>query len=537
MKTRDCLLIVLMTALLSVPAGYEPGHFAKMLFATAAVQSAGWAVVLWWLTRRNAWLRLTVVLILFLLFAVETFTYLRFGSRFNPAILTIVLQTTRTEAWEFLRTYVRWWHAGLLLAGLAAVVGLTHMLSPSAPRRYSSRRKPLNRLLRLGAAAGVALLCCLPLLPLPCAMGHNSVSELVASTRFVVSRHGEIDRLMAVNTMAADVEKATEGPAVYLILGESFDRHHSSLYGYSLPTSPRLEAERKGGLLTVFTEVTSPTCATADAMRLLFTLQGCEEPAADDTVRYVLMPAVFRKAGWNVRYLDNQFTRTSGGALDYSCAYFLNPAPISEACFDFRNDRTFAFDDDFVSHYADSLSPRPATLTIVHLKGQHFDAAERYPEREAFFTAADIRRPDLSERQRRQVAEYDNATRYNDRVVAHILDLCRCGDAVAVYLSDHGEQLYDGPHHYFGRTFGAYWEPEVQDHVFRIPLTIWCSPAYAAAHPAVTEAVSQAADLPFCSADLPYLLFHLAGIDSPHHQPARSPLSTSYQPHAIRLGL
>lgn len=47
-------------------------------------------------------------------------------------------------------------------------------------------------------------------------------------------------------------------PETVLILGESYNKHHAALYGYPLPTTPRLSQEEAAGRLYPFTDVVSP---------------------------------------------------------------------------------------------------------------------------------------------------------------------------------------------------------------------------------------------------------------------------------------
>ena len=68
--------------------------------------------------------------------------------------------------------------------------------------------------------------------------------------------------------------------------------------------------------------------------------------------------------------------------------------------------------------------------------GQHVAYRNRFPAEAGYFTADSI--PEYSTSglrrsrdERRIVADYDNAVRYNDRVVGEILDRCRTRDAVA----------------------------------------------------------------------------------------------------------
>ena len=37
-------------------------------------------------------------------------------------------------------------------------------------------------------------------------------------------------------------------PEIVLILGESYNKHHAALYGYPLPTTPRLSQEEAAGI-------------------------------------------------------------------------------------------------------------------------------------------------------------------------------------------------------------------------------------------------------------------------------------------------
>lgn len=498
--------VVVATLLMAIPASYEPRHFAKLLLATACVQSAGYAVIMALLTRKSIGLQRTVLLLLALLFGIETFTFLRFGSRFNPAILGLVLQTTSREAKEFLTTYILHFPTLLyVLTAILAAVGLTFLIKPAT----ADRGRTLLAALLMAIPA-----CLLPLftgcLGLP--MGQNSLNELFNDLRFIQEKHGETELMatMIDHINVTETPDPTEAPVIVLVIGESFDRLHSSLYGYPLKTSPRMEKEQKEGRLTLFTHATTPTPATYEAMRYIFTLQG--EEVTGDSTEYILMPAVFRKAGYHVAYLDNQYTRSSGGSFDYSCSYFLSPTAINDQCFDFRNEKTFAFDGDLVEHYADRLFLQSKSLNIIHLMGQHFDASLRYPDSFSHFTADSIRRNELTRQQRQQVAAYDNATLYNDFVLSAIIEKMKGINAVMVFISDHGEQIYAGPNLYFGRSFGGPSDEETVERVFRIPMFVWTSETFEEKHPDCLQVLREKADAPFSNADTPWLLFSLAGI-------------------------
>ena len=520
-RRSDILWVLVCTLLLCIPAGYEPRHFAKLLFAGAFVQSLFYVLLSWWLTRRSAWGRITVFTIAYLLFIVETFTFVFFESRFDPGILTLILQTNGREVSEFFQTYV--WSAGTLLFLIAVIVVYGLLLWVVRPAKNTVKVWPV-----LASAA----LFILTLLPLPFPIGQNTVNELVMSMSFVREKHGEIALIKQAidNIEVYAYPKKEEAPVIVLVIGESFNRNHSSLYGYGLETSPLMEHERAEGRLTVFTNTYTPTNGTDYAMRYLFTLKGCETDDADSS-QYVLMPAVMKKAHYVVAYFDNQYTRSSGGSLDYSCGYFLNPTYINDHCFDYRNTETKEYDGDFINDCRGQFLTANRSLNIIHLQGQHFNAARRYPVSHGVFNASDIQRSDLSESQRQQVAEYDNATRYNDYVLGMIIDSFRKTDAVIIYLSDHGEQIYDGRNQNFGRAFSSEQDEETLHNVYHIPMMIWCSDGYVSHHIEQYQRIQASAQRKFCSADIPYLLFDLAGVDFNYNRKERSVIDPLFRPH------
>ena len=68
MKRHDIASFLLISILLALPAGYEPGHFAKALFATSFIQSVAYGLVLTLLIRKSIWVRHSVVGFVFILF-------------------------------------------------------------------------------------------------------------------------------------------------------------------------------------------------------------------------------------------------------------------------------------------------------------------------------------------------------------------------------------------------------------------------------------------------------------------------------------
>lgn len=369
----------------------------------------------------------------------------------------------------------------------------------------------------------------LPYMSIPTTMGKNPIIGLYDAIQFVRDSHDDIDLYVS---MIDQIEIFSDScqqdpPVIVLVIGESFNKHRSSLYGYGLPTNPLLSNEKN---LVVFTQAFTPVCYTSAAMRYIFSLKSCNQATADSS-QHVLFPAVFKKASFNIAYFDNQYSRSRGGEADYNCSYFFSPKYINDHCFDFRNETLAEYDGEFISIYKSQFLRKEKSLNIVHLKGQHFQAIKRYPSDFAFFSVGDVRRNDLNESEKQRVVEYDNATRYNDYVMDMILDEFRNDDAIVIYLSDHGENIYDGVGHRYGRNIGELNDDESKYNVREIPFMIWCTDSFINKRPEVYDKIKRARDLPVCLDDVAYLLFDLAHIDFNFHKPERSVINPQYHPH------
>lgn len=531
MKIRGLAVVLLAGLLLSLPAGYDCDHFAKWLFATAFVHSLAWSVVILWLIHCHKRLIASFFTVIYLLFFLETASYLVVGARINETVMTIVMQTNFQEAWEFARNYLISWRAlgVLFVACVLYVVMIRWVTGTQLDRLFKTR---LQRVLAFVVAVGGLVF---PLIPLSWTNhGYNTVAGLYHSVQFVEESHSDVDRIVTLmDSIRVDQQPETsEAPVIVLVIGESFNKYHSPLYGYDLPTTPRLCAEKN---LVAYDHACSPVCFTHSAMRYIISLQSCDNHQADDPLQDVLFPAIFKQAGYRVGYFDNQFTRWKVGFRDYTCGYFMSPQRISERCFDVRNDFIDRYDGVFVERCQGMFLMERKSLNIIHLYGQHLEAKSRYPETFAYFKGTDIPREDLDEEERQRVAEYDNATRYHDEVLGMIMDAFREQDAVLVYLSDHGDNIFDGPSHRYGRLAGGLTDEESKRNVREIPFMIWCSDRFVAKRPAVFEEIKLRAHLPVCLDDVAHLLFDLGGITSNYSDPARSLLNSAYHPHTTAI--
>jgi len=285
-----------------------------------------------------------------------------------------------------------------------------------------------------------------------------------------------------------------KSPNIVLIIGETFNKNHSSLYGYGLNTNPLCSS--LDGVL--FTDVISPMNATTTAFKYLLSFaetdnntKWCDSP---------LFPALFKSAGYNVVFYSNQYV--SEGNLDYydASAGFFNHPLIFNRLFNHRNHMKYAYDMELIEDYKQNrnyIEKDSNNLIIFHLHGQHSPAVERYPTSFSRFHEGDIARPELSIDKRQYIAEYDNATLYNDSVVWKIVEMYQDKDAIVIYLADHGEEVYD-----FRDKAGRFFDYEqcgadLLHNQLDIPFVVFETDRYKEAHPEVVEQIELSRNNPF----------------------------------------
>jgi len=323
-------------------------------------------------------------------------------------------------------------------------------------------------------------------------------------------------------------------PTIVVIVGESYIKQHSSLYGYAKETNPRLSEEKN---LMVFNDVIAPFNLTSECFKYFLSVAS-----VDDKCKWCevpLFPALFRMAGYRVTFYSNQFVRgTHQERFDAKSGFIYHPA-IEPSIIDERNREKFSHDGELVELFKrnhSQVESAPYNLIFFHLYGQHVKSKDRYPATFNHFRAADYAdRTDLTEEQRQEVAEYDNATRYNDHVVSNIIDEFRDKDAIVLYFADHGDEANDYRPK-LGRSFDFDKMSAKGIHCqFDIPFMIYVSDLYKQHHADIIQAIEASAKRRFMTDDLPHLMMFLAGIECQWYKPQRNLLSPDYQGQRQRL--
>lgn len=509
------------------------------------------------------WVRWVVAILLYAIALVDMFCYVRFESTLTPTMLMLAQETDGRETSEFFRSYVGW---DLLTTkvGWVVLVFVVHILmeffTPTL-RKLSLANGVRKAYPYLGCIGGPLVVVFLlwsyadvrqnkaSMLRL---FSHDTIGQVehdltrrdaaklyLPVWRFAFSVYAnhlagkQLDQVL-VASEKIEVDSCTfRTPNIVLIIGESYNKYHSQLYGYDKPTSPRQLQRAQDSTLIVFTDVVSCWNLTSFSFKHFLSLHAIGDEG--DWCDAPLFPEVFRKAGYRVTFFTNQFLPKKAEAVyDFSGGFFLNNPELSRRMFDERNDKTYRMDEGLLS-IPSSLNSPSSTLNIYHLMGQHVDYVARYPRKRRKFTAANYDRPDLDKQQLTCLADYDNATAYNDSVVDAIVKRFEQEDAVVIYMPDHGEECFNPPYKFHGRLHSAKIDRRLAREEFEIPFWIWCSRKNRELHPDVYAAVKAARERPFMTDNLPHMLLSLAGIHTKDYRSDYDLLSPKYNSKRPRI--
>ncbi len=548
--------LILMSCVVIPVMCYATGAFPKpFVFAPPIFDCYLLTVLAYFLRRIHlSWL---VWIACILLLGGEVFSILCYQSPYSMTVLQLILETNGREATEFLK--------GHGVAGqLASATGITFgaifiswLLFKSSSKRTPSPLRSTSPN-SWGEFLGAALL----LLSASC-QGYSyfrlyqaytaEVTTTIAENKYMPLRNSPFIRFFyghALNVVStkelAKLEATVErtevdscsyrSPIILFLLGESFNKYHSPLYNSKArQTTPNLCRLKEQGNLIVFDDAVSPYNVTSKTLRYMFSTYypGCGRAWVDCT----LFPAVFRKAGYDVWFITNQFAGEANNKDHHGHAggTIFNQKELRQQQFTYMNPEATKYDMDLLADLplADELAAKPSLL-IFHMMGQHEDYRERYPEAFNHFTADSVQNDFTDDNGRQIVAEYDNATLYNDAVVAKLLEKYAEKDVVAIYMPDHGEEVYDWRNSCY-RTNSDQMTPEIARYQYEIPMLFYVSDSFKTNHPDLLADIVAAQHKSFISTMLPFALFHLAGITHADYKPELDILSPLYDEECPRI--
>ena len=447
-----------------------------------------------------------VVIIHNIIGIVDFFLLYQFGTVIDISILDTVLVTNVGEATEFASAYITPSVVVLLLIGALFVNIVAYVVA-----RFLGRYVLSAIIVRLCAALGVAFLVVNVVLILFFHMSVHISTPMHHSIARVLWEYGRITHETHLGNLVhicQDVKavRRQEGPLkMIVIIGESHSVYHTSLYGYEKETYPLMKNRERNGELFIFQNAVTTNDVTALVMGSVYSLDSM----GFNFNEYPLFPAVFKAAGFRTTLYDNEY-------LADESLNFMSNSTLSNLLYDQRSTTYYEYDGDMIKDAV--LTNDSLTLYIFHLTGHHVRYDKRYPQSFAKFKVSDYG-GHYSDTQKEDIAAYDNACLYNDYIINEVIRMFEDDNAVLVYFSDHGEELYEVRD--FRGHGSAKSSPDIR-YQLRVPFWVWLSDKYRDQYPLMVEKIRRALDLHVKTDDMPFFLIDLADIDTEWMKPDRS---------------
>lgn len=324
----------------------------------------------------------------------------------------------------------------------------------------------------------------------------------------------------------ANSTNQTKHQTVVLIIGESVNKNHLSLYGYRRETNPRLSKRTD---IIAYNNVVSAYSNTLNAVLSMFS-----NAAIDTSIpaqQQVDLIDVFYSAGFKTYWISNQSpigiwdNKVSALAQKSDNCIFVNTTANNS----FESINTASYDSKLLAPFANALQSDAAKkFIVVHLMGSHASYAKRYPAAFAQFNGNDEHSS--------LIAAYDNSILYSDFIVDSLLTLLsqQAGNkdqfCTAIYLADHGENVYDE-----NNDVGHGFAGKLPRANVEIPFILWLSPHFIKDSVDALTHFKSIRETPFVSDDLFHAVIDIAHIKTNYFNNARSLFNTAFARNRKRI--
>jgi glucan phosphoethanolaminetransferase (alkaline phosphatase superfamily) len=274
-----------------------------------------------------------------------------------------------------------------------------------------------------------------------------------------------------------DAAAAQQPQVVVMVIGESSRYDRWSLNGYARDTNPLLSQEAN---LVPLADVITSVSATRLSVPVIVSRKPATESLKDGFSEKSFLTA-FNEAGYKTFWLSNQI---SFGKFDTPVSVFAKEADTVE----FLNLGGFTDSSNYDEVLFDPLQravadAAPKKLIVLHTLGSHWNYSHRYPKQfdQWLPSLYGVDKPAYTDiRIKDQLNNsYDGSILYTDWFLDHVIGTLKESQqsAAMLYVSDHGQTLYDGACRLAFHGHNTQYE-------FHVPAFAWYSDAYAQQYPA-----------------------------------------------------
>lgn len=565
---RPAKLFLLLTYLALSAVPFVPllmGKSVEQPWQLLGVETIAWVAV-WAVFKRPArfhWLLLPA----FLALPTELYLYTYYGQAISTHHLGIIAETSPKEAMEFLGNVVwlmlgvtlgvtAWWIATwrialaddeldwhdasrwVTLAGLAAgaallAYGFEFGIAPKSAAASAKASVPERE-----KAVAPANYTGLALRPLPhAARLPVELEALARSWPFGLVWRG-IDFYKERQHLAALGERnskftfqahqaAPDGEAdtMVMVIGESSRYDRWQLNGYARATNPLLSQEAN---LVVLPDVITPVSATRLSVPVMISRKPPMQSLKEDGFAEKSFITAYKEAGFKTYWLSNQ---VSFGKFDTPVSVFAKEADVIQ----FMNLGGFTnnsnFDEILLQPLRNALADKTKKkLIVLHTLGSHWNYSQRHPQQFDRWQPSlfGIDKPVVTNTAIKDQLNnsYDNSVLYTDWFLAQVIGQLKgaAQRSVMVYVSDHGQSLYD-------QSCKLAFHGHNTEYDFHVPAMVWYSDLYRAQRPAKIAQLARHRKARLGTENMFHTLLDLADIHYPGERPEWSFVNPAFKPH------
>lgn len=323
---------------------------------------------------------------------------------------------------------------------------------------------------------------------------------------------------------ARQADAYTMPQVVVMVIGESSRYDRWSLNGYTRETNPLLKKEAN---LVSLSNVVTAVSATRLSVPVLVSRKPAQMSLQAGFAEKSFLTA-FKEAGFKTWWLSNQMTF---GQFDTPVSVFAKEADVTQ----FLNLGGFSsssnFDDILLAPLQVAIQdPAAKKLIVLHTLGNHWNYSHRHPQEYDKWQPSlyGVANPAYNDRaiKERLNNSYDNSILYTDWFLSEVVARLKSSSQIALmmYVSDHGQTLYDGNCSYAFHGHNTQYE-------FHVPALVWYSDMYRATHPAKVNQLLRNKRAKLATENVFHSLVDLADIQYEGEQLERSFASRHFRQH------
>lgn len=459
--------------------------------------------------------------------AVDFFLLSNFSMTFNPIIIDALTHTNFNEATEFASFYF-YFNSSSLKTTLIALISvvIVFVVIFAVKIKLNSH---LTFIKIFCALCVILVVFDISTSGLKRLNSHPFIEFAVANTQYFYNDDEFVSNSSKIIESLDEVKVANSGiiaknpvKNVIFIIGESLQRNHMSLYGYYLDTTPRLITLRNSGNLAAFSDVVSPESGTEASLRRVLNFSDVQNGVT--WFESLNLVDLFALLGYKTAWISNQ------ASISWANSAFRANASRTDDyfCSDKKSFSVVTTPDDVLLLPLREIKSKRTdkAFYVLHLNGSHVDYAFRYPPNFSEFTSKNIRAKNLSSDQKKKIAEYDNSVLFNDFIINKIYEIFKDEQALIIYLSDHGQTIYED-----GRSIGhstLRWG-------YEIPLIFIATDDFRRDFSDIWSKILDARDKKLMSDDLIHTICDILGVEPSEFKADKSILRPEFNEHRKRM--